>query len=99
MSRFLQCDTGPHMLLQSSWVLQLLAGCRELLSFLQANKDCDEADLAGCRRYLSGVNRQGGLGGGAGAARMAKRARLADKLLQPPVLHIARQQLCAKLVA
>ena len=48
-------------------------------------KSCGEGAQRPC---LSGVNRQGGLGGGAGAPRMADRAGLADELLQPPVLHV-----------
>lgn len=48
---------------------------------------------------LSGVNREGGLRGRAGAPRMAERPRLADELLQPPVLHVAPQQLCPVVVA
>ena len=48
---------------------------------------------------LSGVDRKGGLGGRAGAARMAERAGLADERLQAPLLHVARQQLCPILVA
>lgn len=49
--------------------------------------------------YLSGVNREVCLGRCAGAACMTEGAGLTDELLQPPVLYIARQQLCPKLVA